>query len=119
MRPLWSSRRARVCPVAFWYGALRPSLRQQDSSSLDDARGAADAAGRALKLIDPSFVRDRAMYTLYLSSAYMQIKEIDQAASALAEAAELAVRNRSARLTDRLLETRAGASAVGHDPSCS
>jgi hypothetical protein len=63
-------------------------------------------AERALELIEPTFVRNQAMVTLKLSSAHAQTKEIDQAASALAEAAELAVRNRSPRLTDRLLETR-------------
>jgi hypothetical protein len=56
------------------------------------------AAEHSRALIDPSFVRDRAMVTLYFSSAHVQIREIDRAASALAEAAELAVRNRSARL---------------------
>lgn len=47
------------------------------------------------------------MTTLYLSNAHGQLKEIDQAASALGDAAELAARNCSARLMDRLQQTRA------------
>jgi hypothetical protein len=74
---------------------------------LGDPRGAAEHAERSLALIEPSFVRDQAMTKLYLGSAHAQVKEIEQAALVLAAAAELAARNRSARLADRLMQTRA------------
>jgi hypothetical protein len=74
---------------------------------LGDPHGAAEDAERSLALIDPSFVRNQALSMLYISNANIQLNEVDQATSVLGDAAELAARNRSARLTDRLFETRA------------
>jgi hypothetical protein len=85
---------------------------------LGDPHGAASQAERSLGLVDPSFVRQHAGITLYLSSAFTQIREIDQAASALTNVAELAARNRSPRLTDRLLESRAGLRRWDTSQSC-
>jgi hypothetical protein len=94
--------------LTYFYGeGLLASTESGCRLRLGDPRGAAEHAERSLDLIEPSFVRNQALSTLHLSSAYAQVKEIDQAASALAEAAELAARNRSARLTERLIQVRA------------
>jgi len=73
---------------------------------LGDVHGAIRAGEESLALVDPSFVRNLAFTKLFLGDAYVAAKAIDQAASVIAEAAALALQNRSARLLDRLQSTR-------------
>ncbi len=62
---------------------------------------------QALKVMDRSFSRDLAMATVGLSEAYVQCKEIDEAARLLGDAADIAVCNSSARLIERLEQAHA------------
>jgi transcriptional regulator with XRE-family HTH domain len=73
---------------------------------LHDAKGTAESAQEALRLVDPSFVRNQAFGTLHLGNAHIQRREIEAAASRFSEAADLAARNRSARVVDLLLRSR-------------
>jgi hypothetical protein len=59
-----------------------------------------------LALLDYSFVRKRAFATLYLANAYTLDGEVDGAAQAIAEAANLALHNRSARLVTAIRDAR-------------
>jgi hypothetical protein len=51
-------------------------------------------------------VRNVAMKTVDLGEAHIQQGDIDEGARAIGQAAELAVRNRSARLASRLRQVR-------------
>jgi hypothetical protein len=57
--------------------------------------------------LDQSHVREIAFANAHLGMAYAQRKEIDEAARLLGEAGDIAARNSSARLTERLTQGRA------------
>ncbi len=71
--------------------------------------GESDTAVRksqdSLSLVDHSFVRNMAFASLYLGRAHLQAREITEAARVIGDAAELAMRNRSARLMDEMRTT--------------
>lgn len=73
---------------------------------LHDTPGALSAAKEALTIADPTFVRNFAFAKLYLGEAYTAAGGIHEAAATIAEAAALAVRNRSARLVGRVRSAR-------------
>jgi hypothetical protein len=62
---------------------------------------------QALAAVDTSFIRDLGFAKLRLGKAYVATGEIDEGASLAAEAAGLAMRNRSPRLARDLRATRA------------
>ncbi len=74
---------------------------------LGDAPRAADYAQQSLRTLDPSYTRDVAMTTVDLSCAYVQSKEIDEAARLLGDAGEIAADNSSARLIAMMKQARA------------
>ncbi len=74
---------------------------------LGDPHRAGQAAAQALALLDGSFARDRAFAAAYLGVSRLREGDIDEAAKIIGDAADLAARNRSARLVDRLRAARA------------
>lgn len=68
---------------------------------------AEQAARESLCLTDVSFVRNRAFSTIYLGKAHLATGEIEQAAQVFGNSAELAARNRSARLVQTIERARA------------
>lgn len=73
---------------------------------LHDAPGALEAAHQAVRLVDPSFVRNHAFGMVHRGTAYLQAKEIEEAARVIGQAADLAAHTRSARLVELLLQSR-------------
>src|SRR5262249_61105807 len=74
---------------------------------LHDPQPAADYAQQAISGLDPSAVRNTALITVTLGTAYVQGKEIDEAARVLGDAGEIAAGNSSSRLTEQLRQARA------------
>ncbi|MGH3822345.1 MAG: hypothetical protein ACRDRA_05845 [Pseudonocardiaceae bacterium] len=64
-------------------------------------------AAQSLAAFDPSDVRNVAMTTAYLSTAYIQSNQIEEAARLLGDACQLATRNHSVRLMTLVRKTRA------------
>jgi transcriptional regulator with XRE-family HTH domain len=94
--------------LVYFYGyGQYADTRAQCLLSLHDAPGAVRAAQQALAGIDASFTRNQAFSTLHLGNAYIESGEIAEAARVIGDGAELAVRNRSARVVSVLLDARA------------
>jgi hypothetical protein len=93
--------------VYFYGNGQYANTRAQCLLSLRDATGAVQAAREALAGIDPCFTRNQAFSTLHLGNAYIESMEIAEAARVIGEGAELAARNRSARVVSVLLDSRA------------
>ncbi len=91
----------------FYHKWLLSSTESFCHLRLGDPRRAAEASIRSLALIDSSFVRNRALITVRLGVSKLREENIDEAARVLGDAADLAARNRSARLVDRLRAARA------------
>jgi tetratricopeptide (TPR) repeat protein len=87
--------------------ALRISFRGECHLRLGDADGAVSCAQQSLRTLDQSRARDMAMTIVDLGEAYVLRKEIDEAARLLGDAGEIAARNSSARLSERLKQGRA------------
>lgn len=64
-------------------------------------------AQQSLETLDRSRTRTVAMTIVDLGEAYARCKEIDEAARLLGDAADIAARNSSARLIERLKQGRA------------
>ncbi len=92
----------------FYRHGLLANTRSLCLLALGETGRAVEHAQDSLALIDGSFVRNRAFATLYLANAHAQAGDVDQATAAVAQACELAVRNRSARLVGALRSARAG-----------
>jgi hypothetical protein len=89
--------------LAYFYGpGMYAGTQAECLLQLRDARGAAQAARQALQLVDASFVRNQAFNTLDLANAYCGSGEIEEAARLVGESADLAARNRSARLVEQV-----------------
>ncbi len=71
-----------------------------------DARPAAEASRQALATMPAAYTRDRAVTLLELERALIQLDEIEEAADAVAHAAELADQNRSPRLAAAIIGSR-------------
>ncbi|MGY4099035.1 helix-turn-helix domain-containing protein [Nocardia sp. R16R-3T] len=96
-----------VSSFAYFYGpGLSAAARSHCMRRLGDSAKAQTAALESLKLIDPTFVRDRAFSVLELGNAYIVQREIEAAASAIADAANLAKKNQSGRLVEALRNAR-------------
>jgi transcriptional regulator with XRE-family HTH domain len=93
--------------LVYFYGHGQYAYtRAQCLLLLHDARGAVQAAQEALTGIGPSFTRNQAFSTLHLGNAYIDSGEIVEAACVIGEGAELAARNRSARVVSMLQHSR-------------
>ncbi len=83
--------------------AIHISIRGGCHLKLGEAGPAVSYAQQSLKVLDQShFRRDVAMPIIDLTEAYVQCKEIDEAARLLGDAADIAAHNSSARLIERL-----------------
>jgi tetratricopeptide (TPR) repeat protein len=87
--------------------ALHISIRGECHLSLGETDRAVSYAQQSLEILDRSSVRDVAMTIVDLGKAYVQCDEIDEAARLLGDAGDIAARNSSARLIERLRQARA------------
>jgi hypothetical protein len=87
--------------------AMHMSFRGSCHLKLYEGHTAAEYCQQSLTSLDQSLVRDKAFVTVHLGMAHAQCKEIDEAAQLLGEASDIAARNSSARLTERLTQARA------------
>jgi tetratricopeptide (TPR) repeat protein len=90
--------------------AFLESYRGQCLSLLGDAAEAVEASRRAVAAIEPTRTRDLAMTLLELERALIQLGDIDEAAAAVGQAADLTARNRSPRLSNAIRDGRAALS---------
>lgn len=90
----------------FMGGAIQESYRGNCLTILGRAEEAARASRTALAMMQPEYVRDRAVTLLELERALIQMDAIEEAAGAVAQAAELAEQNRSPRLAGAIAEGR-------------
>jgi len=74
---------------------------------LREGQPAVEYTQQSLESLDQSHVREIAFANVHLGMAYAQRKEIDEAARLLGEAGDIAARNSSARLAERLTQGRA------------
>ena len=93
--------------LVYFYGPGQyANTRAQCMLLLHDAPRAVQAAQESLTLINGTFVRNQAFSTLHLGNAYIESGEIEEAARVIGNGAELAARNRSARLVELLRQSR-------------
>ncbi|WP_239341788.1 hypothetical protein [Frankia sp. CiP3] len=94
--------------LSYWYDeAFLASIRGQCLLHVQRPAEALAIIGPSVATLDPALsVRNLAMTMVDLGSAYIQHGEIEEAARALGQASELAVRNRSVRLAIRLRDAR-------------
>ncbi|MFI6368946.1 hypothetical protein ACIBG0_40245 [Nocardia sp. NPDC050630] len=92
---------------AYFVGAgMLESYRGSALAILGDAAPAADASRRAAALMTDPFVRDRAVTLLELSRPLVSLADIDEAADAIATAADLTEQNGSPRLASAIVDAR-------------
>ncbi|WP_216894127.1 helix-turn-helix domain-containing protein [Nocardia alni] len=92
---------------AYFMGAgIQESYRGNCLAVLGDAVRAVEASRHALATMPSNYVRDRAVTLLELERGLIQLDEIEEAAGAVAEAAVLAVQNRSPRLAGAIVQGR-------------
>jgi hypothetical protein len=87
--------------------AVNLSVRGFCYLELREADRAVSYSQQSLETLDRSNARNVAMTIVELGKAYVQCKEVDEAARLLGDAGELAARNSSARLLERLNQGRA------------
>jgi tetratricopeptide (TPR) repeat protein len=87
--------------------AFHISFRGECHLALRESDRAVFYAQQSLKTLDRSRTRTVAMTIVDLSEAYAQYTEIDEAARLLGDAGDIAARNSSARLTERVKQSRA------------
>jgi tetratricopeptide (TPR) repeat protein len=90
----------------FMGGAIQESYRGNCLTILGRAEQAAQASRNALAMMQPEYVRDRAVTLLELERSLIQLDSIEEAAAAVGEAAELAEQNRSPRLAGAIADGR-------------
>lgn len=93
--------------VPLYSQATHIAKRGECHLSLREADRAVFYAQQSLETLDRSFARLVAMTIVDLSEAYVQCKEVDEAARLLGDAGDIAARNSSVRLTERLRQRRA------------
>jgi hypothetical protein len=86
---------------------LHISFRGSCHLKLHEGHPAAEYCQQSLSSLDQSLVRETAFVTVNLGMAHAQCKEADEAARLLGDASDIAARNSSARLTERLHQARA------------
>lgn len=92
---------------AYFVGAgMMESYRGNCLAILGEPASAAEATRQSLTLMHPTFTRDIAISLLELERSLIRLGDIDEAAGAIGEAAELAARNRSPRLASAILGGR-------------
>lgn len=97
----------RVTSLAYFYGpGYAAAARSSCLRQLGYTDRAEDAARQSLELVDRSFVRTHAFSMLELGNTLVCHHEIEAAACAFAESAELAARNNSGRLVESLRRSR-------------
>jgi hypothetical protein len=74
---------------------------------LQEGQPAAEYYQQSVRSLDQSYVRNVAFATVHLAMAYVQCKEIDEAARLFGDAGDIAARHSSARLIGRLTQGRA------------
>lgn len=87
--------------------ALLVSIRGLCHLELHEGHPAAEYLQQSLGSLDQSYVRDIVFVTVELGMAYIQCKEIDEAARLLGDAGDIAASHGSARLTGQLEQARA------------
>lgn len=116
----FASSAGRTSPESPVYWFNEGNIHSQLSYSLlwlNEPAEAAASANRGLQLFDNSFVSNVALTTLRLATARAQSGEIDEAARVIGDAAVLATRNRSARLTKEVQATRSRLQPWQHTPA--
>jgi hypothetical protein len=94
--------------LVYFYGHGQYAYtRAQCLLLLHDPTSAVQAAQEALTCIAPSFIRNQAFTTVHLGNAYIESGEIAEAARVIGDGADLAARNRSARVVSVLQGSRA------------
>lgn len=95
--------------LAYFAGeGVHLSIEAECHLALGDYAAAVDVSSRSLDLIDTAVApRDAAFTLLDLARGYAGLRQIDDAARAVSESAELADRNRSPRLRAAILDARA------------
>ncbi len=88
--------------------AIHISIRGGCHLKLGEADPAVSYAQQSLGLLDSSRARGVAMTIIYLSEAYVQCKQIDEAARLLGDAGDIVAWHSSVRLIGRLQQARAG-----------
>lgn len=94
-------------PVYFFNTGYLASHRSECLLRIGKPREAAASARSGLALYDRSFMDGYGVCALHLGNAALQSGEIEEAAHAVGDAADLATRTRSARLIKELHTTRA------------
>lgn len=93
--------------LAYFYDdGFFASTRSECLLLLNKPALAVAAAHEALAQHPQSFVRNNAFSALFLTRAFIQSNEIDQAASVMGDAADLVAKNRSSRLLNELHAAR-------------
>jgi len=94
--------------LAYFYGdGQYLATRSRCLLDLDDPIPALAIAQQSLAATDPSFVRNLAMTRLFQARAHVQMGDVDEACTQIAEAASLARHNSSVRLISAIAESRA------------
>ncbi|MBV9142342.1 MAG: hypothetical protein JO115_15760 [Pseudonocardiales bacterium] len=88
--------------------AVHISIRGECHLKLGEPDRTVSYAQQSLKVLDRSLARTVALTIVDLGEAYVQCKEIDEAARLLGDAGDIAAGNSSARLIERLQKARAG-----------
>jgi hypothetical protein len=88
--------------------ATHISIRGECHLKLGEADRAVSYSQQSLKLLDRSRARSLAMTIVKLCEAQVRCNEIDEAARLLGDAGDIAARNSSARLVERLEQARVG-----------
>lgn len=86
--------------------AMMHSYRGNCLSILGEARSAVAATRQALSLMQPQYVRDRAISLLELQRSLVQLGEVDEAANTVGDAADLTAQCRSPRLAAAIRDGR-------------
>ncbi|MGH3755210.1 MAG: helix-turn-helix domain-containing protein [Pseudonocardiaceae bacterium] len=102
-----AGQRSPESPVYWLHEGLVASHQSECLIRLGKPAEAIAAAERGLQLFDSSFPRGVAYCTLHLGTARLLSGEVDEAVRVIGEAAFLATKNRSARLTGEVRAARA------------
>jgi hypothetical protein len=101
-----ADRRSPNSPAYWYHEGLIASHRGACLLKLDKPAEAAASAERGLQLFDSSFVGSLAFCTLRLGMARLMSGEVEEAAQVVGDAAVLATKNRSARLSGEVKAAR-------------
>ncbi|MGH4012614.1 MAG: hypothetical protein ACRDSL_01475 [Pseudonocardiaceae bacterium] len=107
---LATSSRSKEPPWIYWFTESDAhGMAGQALLALNRPRDAADHLRQAVKLIDPAFVRDRALWLSQLAAARVLDGRLEQGCTTASEAAALLRRLDSTRVTEQLADFRRAA----------